>query len=178
MAAAIVRQEDSPCVIWCDTNDEADLLVSLLPEAVEIRGNHTIKHKEDSLDAFASGRVKWLISKVRICGFGLNWQHCNRMVFAGLNYSFEAYYQAIRRIWRFGQQRPVHIHIVLAETETAIQSAIARKENDFNAMRAGMADAMRVATMSQFGLDKLKEDYRPSSAMQLPSFLESYNGSY
>lgn len=171
MAASIVRQEDSPCVVWCDTNDEADMLVSLLPEAIEIRGNHTIRAKEENLDRFASGQAKWLISKPSICGFGLNWQHCHRMVFAGLTYSFEAYYQAVRRCWRFGQTQPVDVYIVIAETESAIQSAIARKETDFDAMRSGMAEAMKDATLAQFGLDKLKQDYQPAKAMALPPFL-------
>jgi hypothetical protein len=93
------------------------------------------------------------------------------MVFAGLTYSFEAYYQSIRRIYRFGQKKPVEIHIVLAETDSALDQTIARKESDFAAMRAGMAEAMRSSTWDEFGLDNGKQAYNPSVNVSLPAFL-------
>jgi hypothetical protein len=102
----------------------------------------------------------------------MNWQHCNNMVFAGLGYSFETYYQSVRRCWRFGQQKPVNVHIVLAETEGAINSAISRKENDFAAMRCGMSEALRECTLDQFGLREGKVEYKRHGAFPLPSFLQ------
>jgi hypothetical protein len=93
------------------------------------------------------------------------------MVFAGLTYSFEAYYQAVRRCWRFGQTQPVDVHIILAETDNALQQTIARKESDFAAMRHGMAEAMRKGTLEEFGMDRLKQTYEPKKRMELPPWL-------
>lgn len=169
--ADILSLENGPCVIWCDTNYEADALVELISGAVDVRGSMKDSAKEKALRDFSDGAIDVLISKPSIAGMGMNWQHCNRMIFAGLSYSFEQYYQAIRRCWRFGQQRPVTAHIVLADSESAISSAIARKESDFDAMRCGMAEAMRESTLDQFGLREGKRDYISSGSFCLPSFL-------
>lgn len=173
--ADILASGDGPCVIWCDTNYEADALVKLIPNAIDVRGSMKDSLKEKALRDFSDGIIPVLISKPSIAGMGMNWQHCNRMIFAGLSYSFEQYYQAIRRCWRFGQQRPVTAHIVLADSESAISSAIARKESDFDAMRCGMAEAMRESTLDQFGLREGKRDYVSSGSFQLPGFLGGSN---
>jgi len=170
-AKRIVEAADGPCVVWCDTNYESDMLAELMPQACEVRGDMKDTEKERKLADFSFGEYDVLISKPSIAGMGMNWQHCNRMVFAGLSYSFEMYYQAIRRCWRFGQDKPVDVHIVLADTESAINSAIARKESDFEAMRCGMADAMRESTLDEFGLREGKREYRATGKFSLPSFL-------
>lgn len=172
-AKRIVESCEGPCVVWCDTNYESDMLAELMPQACEVRGDMKDTEKERKLADFSSGKYEVLISKPSIAGMGMNWQHCNRMVFAGLSYSFEMYYQAIRRCWRFGQERPVDVHIVLADTESAINSAIARKESDFEAMRCGMADAMRESTLDEFGLREGKREYSASGSFSLPSFLKA-----
>ena len=118
-----------------------------------------------------SGEARCLITKPTVAGFGLNWQHCDHQVFAGLSYSFEQYYQAVRRCWRFGQRNPVNVDIVLADSESGIQSVIANKETDHQLMQSGMAEAMRDATMKEIGLDKGKVIYTPSVQLNVPSFL-------
>ena len=158
--AELVNHEDSFVVVWCDTNYEADALLERVSDCIEIRGNHTESQKEQKLNAFANGECQRLITKPSVAGFGMNWQHCNHQVFAGLSYSFEAYYQAVRRCWRFGQQRPVKVDIVIAESESALQSAVASKESDHRLMQTEMAEAMRSATHREVGIDKGKSDVR------------------
>lgn len=170
-AAELANSFDEPCVIWCDTNQESKELSESIYNSVEIKGSDSVAHKERALADFASGHIEKIITKPSICGMGLNWQHCSKMVFAGLTYSFEQYYQAIRRIYRFGQASQSDVHIVLAETDSAINQAIARKESDFAAMRSGMAQAMRDNTWQEFGLDSGKKRYEPLSDVSLPSFL-------
>jgi hypothetical protein len=101
-----------PWIIWCDTDYEADALrvaldaCALARAIAEVRGSHPVEQKERHLAAFAAGTVSVLVSKPSVCGFGLNWQHCARMAFVGRSFSYEAWYQAVRRCYRFGQQRP------------------------------------------------------------------------
>lgn len=171
-ACELVDADDSQCIVWCDTDYESNELTKLIGESVEVKGSMTSQQKIEAFDAFSGGKVKTIITKPSIAGMGLNWQHCNRMVFAGLSYSFEQYYQAVRRCWRFGQVNPVDVHIVIADSESAITSAIARKESDFDAMRCGMAEAMRDSTLAEFGLREGKRDYKPEGSFSLPSFLK------
>jgi Helicase conserved C-terminal domain len=171
-AAEIAASVDGQCLIWCDTNYEADALAKLLPDAVEVRGSDKDSIKESRLLGFGKNEFRVLISKPSIAGMGMNWQNCSTMIFAGLSYSFEDYYQAVRRCWRYGQTRPVDVHIVIADSESAITSAIARKESDFDAMRCGMADAMRESTLEEFGLREGKRSHVASDKFSVPSFLE------
>jgi superfamily II DNA or RNA helicase len=177
-AARLANSWDEPVIIWCDTNQESQALVDAIDGAVEIAGSHKTSYKEQVLEDFASGKINKLVTKPSICGMGLNWQHCRKMVFAGLTYSFESYYQAIRRIYRFGQTHEVDIHIVLAETDSAINSVIARKESDFAAMRSGMAEAMRSSTWEQFGLDNGKRAYFAGKPVSIPNFIGSQHASH
>lgn len=169
-AVELVPQDDA-CIIWCDTNDESKRLADSLPDAVEVRGSDPTEKKEAALSGFSTGQFKTLISKPSICGHGLNWQHCRTMIFAGLTYSFESYYQAVRRCWRFGQTKPVDVHIVIASTDTALEQSISRKQSDFDTMRHGMAEAMRRSTMIEFGLDRRKQEYQPRKKVKVPQWL-------
>lgn len=169
-AAEIAKATDGPVLIWCDTNYEADELIGHLPDAVEVRGDD--KDKEGKLLAFADGQFRILISKPSIAGFGMNYQHCSTQIFAGLSYSFESYYQAVRRSWRFGQTRPVQIHIVIADSDSAIQSAVARKEADHAVMQSGMSQAMARSSGVQFNSDMLKQRYVTKVRFTVPAFLE------
>ena len=171
-AAELVAKGKGPCVVWCDTNYESDMLAEVIPGGVVVRGDQSSAMKERLLAEFATQQYDVLISKPSIAGMGMNWQHCRRMVFAGLSYSFEAYYQAIRRCWRFGQTKPVDVYVILAESESAISSAIARKESDFAAMRCGMAEAMRESTLEEFGMREGKTRYAPSKLLSLPRFMK------
>lgn len=167
IAEIVSAEPNEPWIIWCDTDYEADALMALMPDAVEVRGSMPIEMKEDRLVGFSSGSIGKLITKSSIAGFGLNWQHCARAAFVGLSFSYESYYQAIRRIWRFGQQRPVNVHIALAETEGMIWNTIQRKARDHETMKAAMNSAMREAVQAH----ETKIPYRPKQAASIPSWL-------
>lgn len=113
-------------VYWCNLNDESKLLRELDPDAVEIIGSQSIDKKEDILMAFAAGDIKRIITKAKMTGQGLNWQHCNHSVFFP-TYSYEQYYQAIRRFWRFGQEQDVTIDLVTSTGQTRVLEALQQK---------------------------------------------------
>jgi superfamily II DNA or RNA helicase len=167
-AAAALVPAGEPCVIWCDTDYEADALIAALPGAAEVRGSHTPERKEDTLAGFADGRVRVLVTKPSVAGFGMNWQHCRTMVFVGRSFSYEAWYQAVRRCWRFGQKRPVDCHLIVAEGEDQIGRVIARKSADHDAMKRAMRAAMKRAA----GRDAARRvEYQPKHQGRLPAWL-------
>lgn len=123
-----------PCIVWTDTNDESELCTSLIPDAVEVTGSMKLEDKESRLRGFSNGEFRVLVTKPSIAGFGLNWQHCNRMVFAGATYSYEKYYQAVRRCWRFGQKKPVDVYMVMSEPESLIWGKVKQKAEKHKSM--------------------------------------------
>lgn len=125
--AELVNGSADAWVIWCNTNYEADELVARIPDAIEVRGSESVTDKERKLTAFTQGRARVIITKPGIAGYGLNWQHCHHTAFVGLSYSFEDFYQAVRRLYRFGQQHPVEVVIVAAETEAPLVATLERK---------------------------------------------------
>ena len=141
---ASLVDKNEPWIIWCDTNYEADELKKAMPFAVEVRGSDTDKVKSHKLVEFSTGKFNTLITKPSVAGFGMNWQHCSNMAFVGLSYSFEAYYQAVRRCWRFGQHKPVHVNVVESDGESALRRAIIGKQKQFKQMQTGMVDAVIV----------------------------------
>ncbi len=143
-AAAIVAAEpEEPWVLWCGLNDEADILANLIPGAVNVKGSMSPEEKAEALLAFADGDIRVLITKPSLAAFGLNWQHCARMVFVGLSDSYEAYYQAIRRCFRFGQLRVVMAHVVLSMIEAQIAVNIGTKEAESTRTTGELVEAMR-----------------------------------
>lgn len=142
-AAALVASEPGePWLLWCGLNDEADTLAAMLPYAVNVHGSMSPEEKAERLLGFADGSIRVLITKPSMAAFGLNWQHCARMVFVGLSDSYEAYYQAIRRCYRYGQTRVVEAHIVLSELESQIAANVSRKEREAADMTAGLVAEM------------------------------------
>lgn len=141
-AKMINADASEPWIVWCDLNAESDALVKAINGASEVRGAMHSDEKEAYLYGFASGTVRVLVTKPSIAGFGLNWQHCARVAFVGVTDSWEAYYQAVRRCWRFGQLRPVEVHIFASAAEGAVVSNLRRKETD----AAAMADALSQET--------------------------------
>ena len=137
--SALVNASDDAWVVWCDLNAEGDALREAIPDAVEVRGSDTIEQKEQRLEDFAAGKIRVLITKPSIAGFGLNWQHCARMAFVGLTDSWEAYFQAVRRCWRFGQRRAVEVHVFASELEGAVVRNVERKARDAEAMSEALA---------------------------------------
>jgi hypothetical protein len=121
------------------------------------------------LDAFSRGDLRVLVTKPSIAGYGLNWQHCSRMAFAGLSFSYENYYQAVRRCYRFGQTEPVEVHIAMADTEAAIKRVIDRKADDHGAMKREMANAMREAVKAE----RSKAAYVPTKSVEIPSWMRA-----
>lgn len=168
LAGELATADDSPCVIWCDTDYEAEALKGAMPAAVEVRGSQSIEEKESRLEAFATGEAPILITKPSICGHGLNWQHCHRMVFAGRTFSYESWYQAVRRCWRFGQARSVTAHVIVAQGEDQIATVIDRKSEDHKRMKRAMQEAMRRA----IGMASTQlKDYEPRHIGRLPEWL-------
>jgi len=137
-AADIANSLNEPCIVWCDLNEESDKLTKAINGAVEVKGSHDNKYKEDSLTGFSEGKFNILVSKPSIAGFGMNWQHCSKMIFVGISDSFEQYYQAVRRCWRFGQLKEVDVYIITSVKEGAVVANIKRKEKEFNKMLSGM----------------------------------------
>lgn len=170
--AEMVNSDPQPWVVWCDLNAESEALTKAIPGAVEIRGSHTIEQKEKALADFAHGRARVIVSKPSICGFGLNWQHCSRMAFVGVTDSFESYYQAVRRCWRFGQKKPVDVHIFASHLEGAIIANLKRKEADALAMSEALAsESMGAVRESVIGLSRDTNDYNATRAVKLPAFM-------
>ena len=167
IADVIAAEPDEPWVVWCDTDYEADALADRIAGAVEVRGSMTPDAKESRLTAFSLGDARVIITKPSVAGYGLNWQHCARVAFVGLSFSYENYYQAIRRCWRFGQARPVHVHVACADTEEAIWNVVSRKAGDHDAMKREMSEAMRRAAL----IVHEQAPYAPAKPLQLPTWI-------
>lgn len=145
--AALVADTGDAALVWCHLNDEADLLERLIPGAVQVAGADSDDAKEERLLAFAAGQARVLVTKPRIGGFGLNFQHCAHVtVFP--SHSFEEYYQSVRRCWRFGQRRPVRVDVVTSEGERGVKNNLQRKaraaDEMFTRLVGHMRDAARV----------------------------------
>lgn len=171
--AEVANASDEQWIIWCDLNDESKLLTSSIRGAVEVKGSDTPEHKAKSMLAFESGQVRVLVSKPSICGFGMNWQHCRNMAFVGLSDSFEAYFQAVRRCWRFGQTKDVNAYVITSKAEGAVVENIRRKEADFQAMLSGMIAATQEITKENIGVtNRQSMTYDANQIMQLPAFIK------
>lgn len=144
LCAALVNESNEPWLIWCDLNAEGDALAKLIPDAVQVAGRDKDEDKESRMFGFSEGQHRALISKPSICGWGMNWQHCNNVAFVGLSDSWEQWYQAIRRVWRFGQTREVNCHVITSEAEGAVVKNIQRKEADAARMAREMVKHMSV----------------------------------
>jgi len=130
-------------LVWCDLNDESAAATKAIDGAVEVKGSDSPEHKESSMIGFANGEIKTLVSKSSICGHGMNFQSCHNVIFLGLSHSFEYFYQAIRRCWRFGQKHEVHVHIITSEAEGSVIANIKRKEQQADQMFKEMLNHMK-----------------------------------
>lgn len=142
IAQEIVNGSDESWVVWCDLNAESEALTRAIPDAVEVRGSDHPDVKEERLIAFSAGEARVIVTKPSIAGWGLNWQHCANVLFVGLSDSYEQYYQAVRRCWRFGQTRPVRVVIVASNREQAVLENVRRKERQAVEMFAEIVEAM------------------------------------
>jgi hypothetical protein len=168
VAAIVAENAGEPWIIWCDTDYEAEALLAAIPTALDVRGSMPTEKKEERIEGFATGVIRHLIGKPSMLGFGLDWSHCARMIFCGRSYSYEAWYQAVRRCWRFGQTRNLQVHVVVAEGETEIGRVVERKAADHDRMRAAMRRAMRDAV---YGDQVARVGYNPTHEGRLPKWL-------
>jgi hypothetical protein len=168
-ACAEIVSNDEPWMIWCDTDSEQDALESILGDKFfSVRGSQTPEVKERNIWAWLNGDRPGMISKTKIMGQGLNCQFCHQMVFVGRSFSYESWYQAVRRCWRFGQTKPVDAHLIVAEGEDSIGRVIDRKSDDHIAMKKEMSEAMRRA-MGQSSV--VRRAYEPKVIGRLPSWI-------
>lgn len=171
-AADIANGTADPVLVWCHLNDESAQLAELIPDAVEVTGSDKMDAKESALMAFSSGTTRVLVSKSSICGFGMNWQHCNTVVFAGLSDSFEQFYQAVRRCYRFGQTREVHVHCILGTTERAVVENLKRKERQHDELSAELSRYMADHVYSNVvGTFREYTEHSSPVKIEIPQFL-------
>ena len=161
--ALLVNHTGQPALVWCHMNDEGDMLEKMIPDAVQVSGADSDERKEDRLTAFADGKARVLITKPKIGAWGLNYQHCNHVTFFP-SHSFEQYYQAVRRCWRFGQKRPVTVDIVTTEGERGVMRNLQRKAEQADAMFSRL-----VAEMNQaLAIDRINN---MTKKIEVPSWL-------
>lgn len=141
--AELVNASDESWIVWCDLNIESEALRKSIPGSVEVRGSDSAEYKERAMADFSAGEIRVLITKPSIAGHGLNWQHCRNSAFVGLSDSYENMYQAIRRIYRFGQLRDVNIHFITSAREGAVRENIERKEKEAMALFDNIIENMR-----------------------------------
>lgn len=159
--AALVNASDETWIVWCNLNSESDMLRRKIKNSVEVKGSDDNEHKETSLLDFGLDKIHCLISKPTIAGFGMNYQNCHNMAFVGLSDSYEQLYQAIRRCWRFGQERPVECHIITADTEGRVVANIKRKEKQAEEMFAKIVQNISIESeisMAHKITDSYEED--------------------
>ena len=152
-AAADALADAKSGVAWCHLNDESVLLTKLIPDAVEVTGSDPLEAKEEKLRAFSNGEIPFLVSKPKLGAWGLNWQHCHRVVYFP-NHSFESMYQAVRRCWRFGQQHPVTVDVITTEggkgTLANLQRKATQADEMFSALVRHMSQAETVERRNDF----------------------------
>lgn len=161
---AEIIPKDDYCICWCQLNPEGDLLEELIPDSVNVQGSDSEEYKEEMLNAFAKGEFKTLITKSKIGGWGLNFQHCNRVTYFP-SHSFESWHQTVRRCWRFGQKRSVYVDIVLSEEEGLVMRSMKRKERQMDEMMSEL-----VKEMSEYQIGAKKCEHQ-KERMILPTWL-------
>lgn len=176
-ASDIARKVSGQCLVWCDLNAESKALTNAIPEAVEVKGSDSPEHKKISMLDFSKGAVKTLVTKPSIAGFGMNWQGCSDMIFVGLSDSYEQYYQAVRRCYRFGQTKPVNVHIVISAKEGCVKENIERKTQDARKMQHAMIEYTKEITKKELQTTKrITTPYDPKQMIRLPEWDEMMTG--
>lgn len=172
-AAQLVNASHEQWVVWCDLNSESEKLHSLIPDSSEIRGSDRPEDKANAVIDFSNEKIRCLVSKSSIFGFGVNWQQCNHMIFVGLSDSYEQYYQAVRRCWRFGQTKPVEVYIIISKNEGCVKANIERKEAESERMKTEMTKYTKEITKKELQKTcRLSTPYEPTVEMTLPVWEE------
>lgn len=172
-AAEIVNKDKgNQYLIWCNYNDESSALKKAIPDSYEVKGSDTAEHKENGMIGFASGEIHNLVSKPSICGFGMNWQNCHKMIFCGLSDSYEQFYQAIRRCYRFGQNNPVDVYVITSEAEANVLNNIKAKQDRHDLMSVEMLKVINTVTKEVlYALSFERSKYKPHVQMKTPKWL-------
>lgn len=150
-AAEIANKAAGQVIVWCGLNDEAEAVAALIPDCVEISGDDSHSVKVSKILGFVEGDKRAMVTKVKIAGFGLNFQNADTMIFLGLGDSYEQYYQAIRRCWRYGQHRPVHVYVVVTDHESEIVDNVRHKEIEAENLSREIVTAAREYEMEELG---------------------------
>lgn len=176
-AAQLVNDSDEQWLVWCDLNDESHKLHKLINDSIEVQGGDKDTHKSSSMLKFGKGEIKCLVTKPRIAGFGMNWQSCHNMIFTGLSDSYEQFYQALRRCWRFGQEKPVNVYIIISKKEGCVKENIERKQKDFLKMQSEMTELTKEITKKELrSTCRISTPYEPHIKMKLPKWDEFAKG--
>lgn len=165
--SSIVNGSDNDqWLVWCHLNDESDKLTAMIDGAIEVRGSQKIEEKEERINSFVDLESRVMVSKPSIMGYGLNLQQCHNMAFVGLSDSWEQFYQAVRRCWRFGQTEPVNVHIVSAQAEGAVLQNIKRKEKQAQQMNEEMVKHMKESMKVELNKITVREQTRREETME------------
>lgn len=174
LAARLSLGSNEPWLYWCDLNDESKTLSNMMDDCVEVSGSQKNEIKKDRMLGFSTGKYQKLVTKPKIAQFGMNWQHCNNMVFVGLSDSFESMYQAVRRCYRFGQKKKVNVHIVISEKEGNVLDNINRKEANAKKMLNRMISCMSALSKAEINnTTKQSIEYKPIKSMEVPGWLST-----
>ena len=172
-AANLVNSNDEQWLVWCDLNDESHRLWELCEDSWEIKGSDKPKYKIETMVDFSNDEIKCLVTKPKIAGFGMNWQQCHNMIFVGLSDSYEAYYQALRRCWRFGQTEEVNVYIVISAKEGCVKENIQKKEQDNIKMQKAMIELTKEITKKELKQTcRISTPYNAEIEMKLPEWEE------
>lgn len=172
-AAELVNSSDEQWLVWCDLNAEGNRLNELIEESKNVQGSDKNKYKSETMLSFSDKTLKCLISKPKLAGYGMNWQNCHNVIFTGLSDSFEQYYQAVRRCWRFGQTQEVNVYIIISAKEGCVKENIERKQLDFITMRDAMINLTKEITKKELkSTCRLTTPYEANTTMKLPNWEE------
>lgn len=169
---SLVKDMDS-CLVWVDFNDESEMIRNQL-NIVEVKGADSDEHKESSMLGFADGSIKYLVSKPSICGFGMNFQKCHNMIFCGLSDSYEKFYQAVRRCYRFGQKSEVNVYVIISQKEMAVLNNIKRKQLQHERMSQNMIEKTSDILKGQIhSTVRITEDYIATETVRIPKWVKT-----
>lgn len=176
-ASELVNNSDEQWIVWCDLNDESHKLHELIKGSVEVEGSDKEQHKSKAMLDFSNENIKCLVTKPKIAGFGMNWQNCHNMIFTGLSDSYEQYYQALRRCWRFGQMEQVNVYIIISSKEGCVKDNIERKQKDFLKMQQEMTELTKEITKKELrSTCRISTPYEPQIHLTLPMWDEFKKG--
>lgn len=172
-AAEIINNSNENWLVWCDLNDESKLLHDLINSSVEIKGSDKSEYKANEMLNFSENKTKVLVTKSLIAGFGMNWQNCHNMIFVGVSDSFEQYYQAVRRCWRFGQEKEVNVYLVIGSREGTVKDNLDRKAEQTEKMQKIMVEYTKEITSKEIRCTyRNVTEYNPTITMILPKWEE------